>query len=293
EFKRRAVKEGISPKIVNTVFSDVKFLPRAVELDRNQPEDRLNLKGYLARISLKHKSKMGRKLLGDHKVLLEKIYHDYGVQPRFILALWGIETNFGRLKGGFSVIDALATLAYEGRRERLFSRELLYVLRIVDEGHISVERLQGSWAGAMGQIQFMPSTFYNYAVDYNGDGRKDIWDNLGDAFASAANYLARSGWKKDQDWGHEVKLPQGFDRGYIGLEVKKSLQEWMALGVRPFGGSGPGDDSSMMASVIRPDGGKGRAFLVFDNFRVILKWNRSLYFGVAVGLLAHAIVSGR
>ncbi|MBW2063551.1 MAG: lytic murein transglycosylase [Deltaproteobacteria bacterium] len=289
ELKKRAVKQGISPDTVYSALSGVKFLPRVVELDRNQPEDRLNLQEYLARISIQQKSNMGRKLLRRHNSLLGKVYQQYGVQPQFIVALWGVETNFGRLKGRFSVIEALATLAYDGRRERLFARELLYALRIIDEGHISIERLKGSWAGAIGQIQFMPSTFHNFAVDYDGDGRKDIWDNLGDAFASAANYLARSGWEKDQDWGHEVKLPRDFDTGHIGLEVKKNLQEWRDLGVRPFGGFDPEDDSRMMASVIRPDGEKGRTFLVFDNFRVILKWNRSLYFGVAVGLLAHAI----
>jgi len=289
-FKKTAIEEGISPKTVDSAFSDVEFLPRVVELDRNQPEDRFNLREYLARISPKYKSKMGRRLLSENRALLEDIYQRYGVQPQFIVALWGVETNFGKLKGGFSVIEALATLAYDGRRESLFSRELLYALRILDKGHISTDRLRGSWAGAMGQIQFMPSTFYNFAVDYNGDNRIDIWNDLGDAFASAGNYLARSGWNKGQDWGHEVKLPKKFDRRLIGLETRKTLQEWKALGVRPSGGPSLATEIRLAASIIRPDGRKGRAFLVYDNFRIILKWNRSLYFGVAVGLLAHGIL---
>jgi membrane-bound lytic murein transglycosylase B len=205
-----------------------------------------------------------------------------------IVALWGVETDFGRLPGNFSIVNSLATLAYEGRRADLFRGELLEALRILDDGDVTVRAMRGSWAGAMGQVQFMPSTFRRYAVDFNGDGKRDIWNSRADALASAANYLAQIGWVKRQSWGREVAVPAALNRDLIGLEQRKTLAEWHKLGVRrKDGGDLPKFD--LTASLIQPSNSNGRAFLVYDNFRVIMQWNRSTYFGTAVGLLADGI----
>jgi len=169
--------------------------------------------------------------------LLEEVAQKYGVQARFIVAFWGIETDFGRITGGFPLVPALATLAYDGRRSAYFRKELLNALEILDGGHIAPKDMVGSWAGAMGQCQFMPSSFLNFAVDGDGDGRKDIWTNRKDVFASAANYLSRSGWKGDQTWGRQVRLPDGFDAKLADLDVRKTLAEWQGLGVRRLDGS--------------------------------------------------------
>jgi len=210
------------------------------------------------------------------------------VQPRFIVAFWGIETDFGRLDGGFSVVAALATLAYDGRRSKFFRGELIRAIRILDQGHITPERMKGSWAGAMGNFQFMPSSFENFAVDYDGDGKRDIWRNKKDAFASAANYLSKSGWKNDQTWGRQITLPAGFDQKLVGLKVRKRMSEWQALGVRKVDGSAL-PKRELMASLVQAT--RGPVFLTYNNYRVILKWNRSTYFAVAVGTLAEKIGS--
>lgn len=206
------------------------------------------------------------------------------------MALWGIETSYGRNTGGFDSVSALATLAYDGRRPAFFRRELIKALRILDEGHISAEDMRGSWAGAMGQNQFMPSSFERFAVDENGDGRTDIWKSLPDVFGSTANYLARSGWNAEERWGRRVVLPKGFSTKLIGWDTTKTLGQWAKLGVR-FA-----DDpeairkfSDMEASIIAPDGLAGPAFLVYGNARVIMKWNKSTYFVTSVGLLADQI----
>ena len=208
------------------------------------------------------------------------------MQPEFVVALWGIETSYGERTGGFPVLAAVATLAYDGRRSRYFRREFLNALKIIDDGHISAENMNGSWAGAMGQVQFMPSSFQSYAVDYDGDGRIDIWNNVGDALASAANYLARSGWKEGQGWGQEIQLPEGFNKKLISSRIRKSLSEWQRIGIlaKEFP-----QNSNLQASIVQPDGEGGRAFLAYPNYRVILKWNRSNFFAVAVGTLAGRI----
>jgi membrane-bound lytic murein transglycosylase B len=222
--------------------------------------------------------------------LLENVYQRYGVQPRFLVSLWGIETEFGRVTGKFPVIQAIATLAYDSRRSGYFRRELIQALRIADEGHVPLGKMRGSWAGAMGQLQFMPSAFHDFGVDFNQDGRVDIWNDLGDAFASAANYLSRSGWSRGHTWGREVKLPPSLDTAMLGLETWKSLSEWQSLGVCRAGGEDWLKNPDVLASILQPDGKEGRAFAVYQNFRAILAWNKSDYFGIAVGTLADQIV---
>ena len=211
------------------------------------------------------------------------------MQSRYIVALWGIETDFGRITGGFPVISSLATLAYDGRRSKFFRKELLLALKIVDGGHILAKDMVGSWAGAMGQNQFMPSSFHAYAVDYDKDGSKDIWKTLPDVFASIANYLSKSGWQADQTWGRPVRLPENFSRKFLGRKIKKPLGEWQQLGVRKLSGQDL-PKRNLLSSIIRPEKGQiGPAFVIYNNYEVILKWNRSNYFATAVGTLSDKI----
>jgi len=196
-----------------------------------------------------------------------------------------VETDFGRLTGGFPVISALATLAYDGRRSKYFRKALLGAIKIIDDGHIKAADMTGSWAGAMGQSQFMPSSFLAYAVDYDGDGRKNIWTSREDVFASTANYLARVGWKGDQTWGRAVRLPKDMDPALAGLKIRKRLSQWRKLGVRRAdGGALPKRD--LMASLVLAEGPGSPAFLVYGNYRAILKWNRSTFYALAIGSLA-------
>ena len=279
---------GISGAIFDAAFADVEPIPRVIELDRSQPEVTLTFDQYVERVVPESRIAKGRKLLAEHRDLLEPIGRKYGVPRRFIVALWGIETNFGQYLGGFPVIASLATLAYDGRRSAYFRQELLQALRILEDGHITPEAMMGSWAGAMGQSQFMPSSFVNYAVDHDGDGRRDIWGTQGDVFASAANYLAQAGWRAGETWGRRVTLPAGFDHSLTGLEMKKTLAEWQALGLRRADGSDlPQADIS--GSVVLPGGKGGPAYLVYNNYRTIMRWNRSFYFATSVGLLADGI----
>ncbi|MGE5538646.1 MAG: lytic murein transglycosylase [Gemmatimonas sp.] len=300
-----AIKAGISAATVDRAFAGVKPIARIIELDRRQPEFTLTFDQYLARVVNGDRVRAARAKYQENKALLDAVAERYGVQPRFIVAFWGIETNFGQSTGGFSVISALATLAFEGRRAAYFREELMNALRILDQGHIRPADMKGSWAGAMGQSQFMPSTFINYAVDWNGDGKRDIWTNRGDVFASAANYLKQSGWNDNETWGRRVTLPPGFEAKLAGLKrppsesrcaalnrltADKPLREWQAMGVRRADG-GDLPNQNVMAAIALPEGPSGPALLVYGNFRATLKWNCSISFAAAVGTLADQITA--
>jgi membrane-bound lytic murein transglycosylase B len=291
-FRQEAAAKGIPTSTIDASLAGVAPIPRVLELDRRQPETTLTFDEYIARVVNPGRVESGRARLQEHRDLLTRVSQAYGVQPRFIVALWGIETDFGRLTGNFSIVSALATLAYDGRRSAFFREELLNALRIVAKGHVAPQELRGSWAGAMGQSQFMPSTYLAYAVDFDGDGKADIWSSRADVFASAANYLSKVGWRGDETWGREVKLPAGFDRALVDHnKVQKPLTEWQTLGVRRLdGGDLPQRD--LAASVIQPGGADGPSFLIYNNYRVLLRWNRSLYFATAVGFLADRIGEG-
>lgn len=289
ELRTEAAGKGIGDSVLDTALRDLEPIPRVIELDRKQPEFTLTFQQYMDRVVPKSRIDKGRRKLAEHEALLTEVGKRYGVQPRFIVALWGIETDFGRVTGGFPVIAALATLAHDGRRSKYFRGELLNALRILDEGHITNDAMKGSWAGAMGQSQFMPSSFVRFAVDYDGDGRRDIWRTQGDVFASAANYLARSGWKDDQTWGRKVRLPAGFDLSLADLKIRKPLAEWQALGVRRADGRDLPTRQLRASLVLPAKGAADPAFLVYDNYRTTLKWNRSTYFAMAVGHLSDAI----
>jgi membrane-bound lytic murein transglycosylase B len=281
--------KGISETTLDAALHDIAPLARVIELDRRQPEFTQTFWAYLRRSVTDARIERGRALLAKHRGLLNEIQAEYGVPSRYLIALWGLETNFGGYLGNFLVVEALATLAYDQRRARFFRGELLGALQIIEEGHISPEAMRGSWAGAMGHMQFIPSTFIAHAVDYTGDGRKDIWGSLPDAFSSAANALSNMGWQPGKLWGREVRLPKDFDLMLATLDLKKRLEEWSALGVRRANGSAlPLEE--MEGSIVLPQGHEGPAFLVYDNFRAILRWNRSINYAIAVGHLADRII---
>jgi len=286
--RRDAVAQGVPAATVDRAFAGVEPLPRVLELDQKQPESTITLDRYLTNVVKPERIEKGRKLKLQHKALLHAVSDRYGVPPKVIMALWAVESGFGDTMGSFRVVDALATLAFDGRRPDMFRAELISALKILGRGRFESGDLKGSWAGAMGQVQFMPSTYLHYAVNYRHEGQPDIWHTQGDVFASAANYLSTLGWKRDESWGREVELPASFDSGLIGLKVKRTVSEWGRLGVHRVGGAKL-PASAIAGSIVQPDGPGGRAFLVYDNFRVIMKWNRSTYFALAVNMLADGI----
>jgi len=283
--QREAAAQGIRPSTIALALRGAEFLSHVIELDRKQPERQLTFAEYLDKVVTADRMDNARRHLADNWLLLEGIWRRFNVEPRFIVALWGIESDFGKVMGNYAVVSALATLAYDGRRSAYFRGELISALRILDQGHIRADNMVGSWAGAMGQCQFMPSTFLGYAVDYDGDGRRDIWNDRADVLASIANLIARLGWRGGESWGRAVTLPVGFDSRYSGLEVRRPTDEWTRMGVRGID-AGPLPGREDEASLIMPDGVGGPAFLVYNNFRTIMKWNKSTYFAAAVGYLA-------
>ena len=287
--KKEAVSQGIPVSIVDNALAGVTLREEVIKLDRNQPEFKLTLEGYLERIVSEQRVAKGRKMLIEHQLLLDEIAARYQVQPRFLLAFWGIESDYGRVLGDFSVIQSLVNLAFDTRRGEYFRKELLLALHILADGKVALERLQGSWAGAIGGLQFMPSVYRKYALDYNGDGLSDVWNNPADMFASGANYLSKSGWSFDQTWGREVVLPDDFDQKLLGHKNILTLAQWQELGVRRLYGGRDLPKREMSASLIIPDLDSSRAFLVYENFQKILKWNRSDLFAIAVGVLADRI----
>lgn len=289
EFMEDARSEGISQETLDEAFDGTEPIERVLELDRKQPESRLTLQQYLSNAVSDKRIREGKQFYAENRKLLAKIGAEYGVQPRFIVALWGIETNYGRNTGGFRTVDALATLAYDGRRSEFFRDELIKALKILESEHMPGDDMFGSWAGALGQCQFMPSSFLQFAVDYNKDGRRDIWETKADVFASIANYLKSSGWNDSETWGRPVSLPDGFDESLADIKSEKPLKEWKKLGVRNVNGKPlPGGDIN--ASVIFVGEGDDAApYIIYGNYKVLLKWNRSRFFATAVSNLADAI----
>lgn len=286
--QREAIARGIRRATLDIAFRYIQYLPHVVELDHRQPEHRLTFAEYFSKVVTQQRLDDARRHLVDNWGLLQRVRRYFNVQPRFVVALWGVESDFGRTMGSYSVPAALATLAYDGRRGELFRAELLSALRILDQGNIRPDNMVGSWAGAMGQCQFMPSTFLRYAVDFDGDGRRDIWNDRADALGSIANYLAHLGWRGNQDWGREVVVPARFDTRLAGLDNRRPIADWSRLGIRPAGAA-PFSGREPNASLVLPDGSSGTGFLVYDNFRAIKRWNNSTYFAAAVGYIADSI----
>jgi len=289
--KVEALSQGISASTLEKALGGISPIPRVIELDRSQPERKWTLEEYLSKVVTEARVQSGKEHLAKHRQLLEEAESNYGVQGSVLTALWGIESDFGRLPGRFPVIASVATLAYDGRRGSYFRKELLLALRILDQGHISPEEMTGSWAGAMGHFQFMPSTFVEYALDADGDGRKDIWNNLPDAVASAANYLASMGWKRGLPWGSEVRLPKKFDSSLIGQDARRPVSAWRSLGIRGRDGGPLNLSWDGEAWLVAPQWPGGRAFLVNRNYRALYRWNPSHSFAIAVGILSDKIGS--
>lgn len=290
ELSNEAAGKGISKKTLDVALNGLEPIARVLELDRQQPEFTLTFRDYMDRMVNDKRLNKAQDTIRANRKLLDTVSAKYGVQPQYLVAFWGLETDFGRLASGyFPVIGALATLAHDSRRGKFFREQLIGALRILDGGHIDNAHMKGSWAGAMGHFQFIPSTFNAYAVDFDGDGKRDIWSNKKDALASAANFLSNSGWKKDEIWGREVKVVDNFDFTNASLKIQKPLAEWQALGVRQIdGGNLPKADVS--ASFLAPAGHAGPKFLVYNNFRTIMRWNQSQFYALAIGHLADRII---
>ncbi|MDC9593002.1 lytic murein transglycosylase [Xenorhabdus sp. IM139775] len=289
--KQQALTQGISEKTLDQAFANIHFIPRVIKADRNQPEKKITLDGYLNRVLSVWKIEQGVKEYEDNKPRLEKISRQYGVPKAYIVALWGLESGFGKFQGKEDVISALSTLAFEGRREVFFIKQLLAALEIIENQYINEDQtLKGSWAGAMGQSQFMPSSYLTYGADGNGDGKIDIWHNKDDVFASTANYLHKEGWKQDLPWGYAISLPAGFNTALEGIkpEQGKTITQWQALGISsPHFANLPANTKGW---IVIPDDSAQRAFWVTQNFRTIMHWNRSYYFALSVGMMADGIM---
>ncbi|HXC14929.1 MAG TPA: lytic murein transglycosylase [Stellaceae bacterium] len=288
---REAAAQGVRSSTIDLALRYAQYLPHVIELDRHQPEQVLTFAQYLQKTVSPQRVENARRQLYDNWVLLDAVWRRYDVEPRFIVALWGMESDFGAITGNYMVVSSLATLGFDGRRGPYFRGELISALRIIDEGNVGVGNMTGSWAGAMGQCQFMPSTFLRYAVDYDRDGRRDIWNNRADVLGSIANFLAHLGWRNGESWGRQVLLPAGFDERWTGLDFKRPTGEWSRMGVRGVDAR-PLAAGEVEASLVMPDGADGPALLVYDNFRTIMRWNKSTYFAAAVGYLADSMQRG-
>ncbi len=288
ELRSEAITKGIRPELFDEVFARVKEPNLSVlSLDRNQPEHRISFLQYRSSRADAYRIKLGRQQYQHYQSLLTEIGDKYGVSPCFIVSLWGLETSYGFYLGKFPVIQALATLAYGPRRAEFFRMQLLYALQILNEGHIDYDHFKGEWAGASGQPQFLPSSWHEYAVDYDGDGKKNIWTSYPDAFASIANYLVQNGWRANQPWAIPVSINAEARQYLNDKTVTKPLSTWIKLGVRAQGNQPWPEDTTLPARLIEPDGGPD--FLIFNNFDVIMKWNHSNYYVGTVGYLAEQI----
>ncbi|MFC2951913.1 lytic murein transglycosylase [Marinicaulis aureus] len=290
-FRAEAAAAGISQSVLDEALTGLSINPRVYELNDNQPEFSRGIWDYLDSAVSATRVTNGKAKYLENQRLFTLIENAYGVDAEIVAAIWGLESSYGAIMGGHDTIQALATLAFEGRRTGYGRSQLIGALKIIQHGYAARNELKGSWAGAMGHTQFIPTTYLAYAVDHDGDGRRDIWSNLGDVFASTANYLSVSGYRGGDPWGLEVRLPAGFDYSLADSDIKKAVVEWAASGVEAI--SGPGlierFDPNMRGRLIIPAGARGPAFIVFDNFSAILKYNRSTSYALAVSLLSEEI----
>ncbi len=287
DVRREAIDQGISSQTIDHAFSNIHEPSRRVKgLSRHQPEHRITYKKYINTRASKYRILMGKKNYKRHRTLIDQIAREYDVNPCFIVSFWGMETSYGTYMGNFPVIKSLATLAYDSNRKPFFRKQLFLALHIVDEGHVSLSDYKGEWAGASGQPQFLPSSFNRFAVDYDGDGRKDIWKSHPDVFASIANYMKSNGWNGMQPWAIKVALPRNFDNNLEGKGTVKPVSEWSAMGVRTLDGKSL-PYQNLEASIIQPHGGP--TFLAYPNYKMILRYNNSIYYAGAIGYMADKI----
>jgi len=289
-FRASARAAGIDETTLSAAFDDVQYLPRVVELDRAQPEFTRNVWDYLDTAVSPQRVALGQGKLQQFRAEADAAAERYGVPAAIVVAIWGVESNYGSNFGSIPTIDALATLGFEGRREAWARGQLLAALKIIESGDITRPQMIGSWAGAMGQTQFLPSVFLAHAVDADGDGRRDIWGSMADVTASTANFLKSLGWQTSQPWGVEVQLPAGFDAGRADDALRQSTAQWAAEGVRTLDGTPLPEFTE--GAILLPAGARGPAFLVGPNFRAILGYNNSTSYALAVGLLAQRVAGG-
>lgn len=287
----RARTEGLSETTINSTIANLQFVPRVIELDQQQPEFSQTFDNYFSKRATEWRVNEGRRLLQKHQVLLDKLAQEYGVPPQYILSFWGLETNYGSYKGKMSVLNSLATLACEPRRSNYFTIELMQALKLKEKYQFDDDTMVGSWAGAMGHTQFMPSAYAKYAVDADGDGKADLWNSTTDALTSAANFLQHLGWQRNQRWGREVLLPKNYSYNYLGAKQPLPLSQWAALNVTQANGQ-PLPIVDIQAALYLPAGHTGPAFLGYENFNVIMRWNRSEFYAITVGHLADRINGG-
>lgn len=290
-FRAEAAAAGISDATLDAAFSGLTINNRVYELNDNQPEFSRAIWDYLDSAVSARRIQDGQTKYLENRKLLTLIEEAYGVDAEVISAIWGLESSYGAIKGDYDAIQALATLAFEGRRTGYGRSQLIGALKIIEHGYATRDELKGSWAGAMGHTQFIPTTYLSYAVDHDGDGRRDIWNNLGDVFASTANYLSVSGYRRDEPWGVEVRLPADFDYALSDGDIKKAVVEWAAIGLSTMRGAALHErfDPNLRGRLIVPAGARGPAFIVFNNFEAILKYNRSTAYALAVSLLSEEI----
>lgn len=284
DFRREAAAEGISGQTLNAALDDLRPLPEVLEFQRRQPEFELSFEEYRDRMISRQRIDTARRKMREYRTVIREVTQKYGVDDSVLAALWAVESDFGRGAGSYSILRTLATLAHEGRRRPFFRRELLAALTLVDNGWARPSDLVGSWAGALGVFQFIPSTAIHYAVDHDGDGRRNIFENGPDAFASAANYLEKARWKSGEPWGVPVEVPENVDKALAGREKPLKTQRWRELGVK-----GAGELPCANSALILAGEDTGPAFLVCDNFNALMRWNRSTWFALTIGQLADRI----
>ncbi|MCL5059458.1 MAG: lytic murein transglycosylase [Candidatus Thermoplasmatota archaeon] len=290
-FRQDAAAQGISAAALDAALTGIAPVEWVIELDRRQPEFLQTFADYLGRRVNARQVERGQAMLGEHAALLDAVEQQYGIPKTVLVAFWGLETHYGATLGSFDIPASLATLAFDGRRSGFFRGQLLDALRIIDAGHVAAADMKGSWAGAMGHMQFMPSTFRAYAVDGDGDGRIDLWRSLPDAMRSAANYLQRAGWRANEPVAIEVRLPEGFDWRKARVAHRLPMAEWTARGVQAADGAALPEGAGP-AGIVLPQGWQGPAFMVFDNFDVVMRWNRSVNYALAVAQMAQQLAGG-
>lgn len=287
EFRRKALKKGISIQTLDMTMYNRNILENVINADKHQPEFRKDIQSYLDNSITKQRIKKAQEHIKKHHIILSKIEKQYGVQAEILIAFWAMETNFGKTKGNIPILDSLTTLAFDPRRSSFFENELIYALMMLQSG-IPEHKMVGSWAGAFGNFQFMPSTYLNYAIDADLDGEKDLWNSFPDAITSAANYLKSEGWITSAPWGMEVLLPKKFN--WNNVEQIKTIHEWIEDGIFIFDFK-KNIHKNLKSKLYLPAGIQGPAFLTFSNFDVILKWNNSINYAIAVGHLADRITN--
>lgn len=289
--KTEATRQGVPTSVADKAFQGLTPDQKVVDLDGRQPEFSLTYAKYVGGTVSADRIAKGQQRMAQHRTLLDALQAEYGVPPQYLMAFWGIETNYGGYMGDFRVVRSVSTLACMTKRTAFFSNETVQALRILNMNHMTSDQMRGSWAGAMGNMQFMPSTFTKWAVDRDGNGRIDIWNSLPDAFASAANFLRGIGFKPGLPSSEEVVLPRGFALDQADASIEKPVRAWAASGVKKAGGGAlPASDEP--SSIILPAGFRGPAFILYPNFKAVMNWNRSTLYALSVGILARQIAGG-